>query len=104
MVPILTVLALAAAATPAPTPLERASAEWRDCVKGRIDAGLRSQDSADALVTDALTHCARQEDVIRATIAAERGEEVARLNIERVRNGSRQLFLLYIERERGRRP
>lgn len=93
---------------PEPEPASaRAGRAWGDCVKGRLDARMRSDGTPDALVTDAFAHCARREDAVRSAIAAERGEEVAALNIDRIRSGGRRLFLLYVERERGqsaRRP
>jgi hypothetical protein len=96
------------AAAPAPvqppppeTPSASAGRAWGDCVRGRLDARMRSDGTPNALVTDAFAHCARQERAIRAAIAAERGDEVAGLNIDRLRSGGRRLFLLYIERERS---
>lgn len=89
------------------TASDRAGRAWGDCVKSRLDARMRSNGTPDALVTDAFAHCARLEEAVRATIAAERGETVAALNMDRIRSGGRRLFLLYIQRERGqgaRRP
>jgi hypothetical protein len=94
-------LALQAAA-PTPSPIDRTGAEWSTCVKGTVDAAMRSDEAADALVTRAFDHCAPQEEAMRAAIAAERGDENAALNVERVRSRGRQLFLAYIARERGR--
>ncbi|HVQ09954.1 MAG TPA: hypothetical protein VMS43_16125 [Allosphingosinicella sp.] len=105
---MLTALLFAAlqAAAPAPqSPPEpagaRAGRAWGDCVKARIDARMRADVAPNALVTEAFAQCAAEEEAIRAAIAAERGEEVARLNVERIRSGGRQLFLAYIERARG---
>lgn len=74
---------------------------WAECAKSGVDARLRSRLAPDAVVTAAFDGCARQEAAIRAAIAAEMGDAEAAANVERIRSGGRQMFLIYITRERG---
>ena len=106
MLTALIALALQAAApgpAPAPVgdPISRAGQAWGNCAKSRTDAGLRSSQTAEALANAALEHCAAELAAIRAAIAAQHGAEAADLNTDRVRTGTRQMLVAYIERERA---
>jgi hypothetical protein len=89
---------------PAPVPedaISRASRAWGTCAKGRADAGLRSSQTAEALADAAIEGCAAEFAAIRTAIAAQNGAESADLNTERVRTGTRQMLVIYIQRERA---
>jgi hypothetical protein len=82
-------------------PSALAGRAWGDCVKARLDSRMSSGGTPETLVNEAFGQCRRQENAIRAAIAAEAGDEVARLNVERIRNGGRALFLAYVQSRRG---
>lgn len=82
-------------------PSALAGRAWGDCVRGWLDARMSSVGTPEAMVTEAFGQCRAQENAIRAAIAAEAGDEVARLNVERIRNGGRALFLAYVQNRRG---
>jgi len=92
----------AAAAAPAPPDaVSRSGHAWAVCVKGRVDAGLRSSQAAEALADAAIAGCAAELEAIRAAIEADSNAEIAALNVERVRGGTKQTLIAYVARERG---
>jgi hypothetical protein len=95
---------LQAAVPPPPQQAEHPSAvagrAWGDCVRGWLDARMGTSGTPEVLVNEAFGRCVNQENAIRATIAAEAGDEVARLNVERIRTGGRALFLAYVQSRR----
>ena len=95
----------AAQASGAPVPAWRAAGRaWGDCVKGRIDARLSSPETPEALADSAIGGCTGQLEAVRRAIAAERGDETAAANVDRVRNGGRAMFLAYIAQRRTPPP
>lgn len=75
---------------------------WGVCVKRRADAGLRSARPAATLADGAIAGCATALETIRAALAAASGAEAAGPEVDRVRSGTRQMLVSYIERERER--
>ena len=95
-------IAPAAPSSSVPVPAWRAAGRaWADCVKARIDPHLGSSDAPEAIADSAIGGCTSQLEAVRRSIAAERGDETAAANVERVRSGGRAMFLAYIAQRRS---